>query len=167
MIWALTVACALLWLRIPAVRRRPLSCAIDLDGVARLLLLSTAAGLPLGAALSAVAVAGQGPVLDDVRAIVRMARIDGLEPALLRAPERISPLAASLAHAHTSGAPLRPSLEAFLDRRRRQRVAEAVARARRLGVVLVAPLALLLLPGFVLLVFGPVVVDNLTDLMQP
>jgi pilus assembly protein TadC len=98
---------------------------------------------------------------------VRLARIDGLESALLRAPEQLRPLATSLAQAHASGAPIRPSLEAFLDRRRRQRVAEAVARARRLGVVLVAPLALLLLPGFILLMFGPLVADNLVDLSRP
>lgn len=164
MIAAILLAGAVLWLRLPATRRRSRESGVDLDGVVRLLALASSAGLPLGAALVEITRRMSGGVIDDLRSVVRAAKTEGLTQALLRSPESLRLLAPSLAHAHTAGAPVGATLDAFLERRRRHQVAVAVARARRLGVLLVIPLALMLLPGFILLVFGPFVMDNLTGL---
>jgi tight adherence protein B len=73
------------------------------------------------------------------------------------------PLFARLALAQASGAPMTEAVTAFLAEFRAQRRMEAVTRMRRLPVTLMLPLGLLILPGFVVLFAGPIVVRSLAD----
>jgi pilus assembly protein TadC len=135
--------------------------AWSLDQVARLMLVAVSSGMPLATALRATSNAMSGPVARQMDAVARRALLVGTGRALIDAPPELQPLAAMLARAQVSGASVAGALEAFLEARRRAAVFEAVARARRLGIALVIPLTLLLLPGFGLVLFGPYVAEHL------
>jgi pilus assembly protein TadC len=68
------------------------------------------------------------------------------------------------ARATLTGASLVDALSALVAETRAARRAAALADARRLSVRLLFPLALLILPGFVVLVAGPVVIDGIARL---
>ena len=72
-----------------------------------------------------------------------------------------------LGEAAASGAPLEPAIRAYIDGERRHRHTGAIERARRLPVRLMIPMTLLVLPGFVVMVYGPAVVALVADLIGP
>lgn len=162
-VWTLIALVVARWpdrLRFPRRKATPPSAV----WIARLLLVCVNSGLPLGTALSRVAdnVDDRNGELDR---LVRRAALVGLERALLDVTESsLEPLAFSLAHAQVSGSSLTGVLSAFIERSRRDHLARSIANARRAGVLLVVPLALMLLPGFVLLVFGPFVLEQMEGL---
>lgn len=146
---------------LPRLRRRR---AVEVDGVdvaARLLVL-VGAGLPLISALHEVSASAPG--LDGV---VRRSRRVGSVAALAAAQGPMGPLLRRLADAAASGAPPEPAIRAYIDMERRRRHTLAVERARRLPVRLMIPMTLLLLPGFVLMVYGPAFIDLITSLAGP
>ena len=63
-----------------------------------------------------------------------------------------------------TGSPLGPGLDGLARAIRRDRAADEAARLARLPVKLVFPLALLVLPGFVLMTVGPAVLGGLARL---
>lgn len=71
---------------------------------------------------------------------------------------------AAAARSASSGAVLRPALDAVAETVRRERAAEERMRLARLPVKLLFPLALLILPGFVLLAVAPAVISGLARL---
>lgn len=133
----------------------------NLDQVARLMLVAVSSGMPLATALRAASDATSGPIARQMDAVARRAFLVGTGRALIDAPPELQPLAAMLARAQVSGASVAGALEAFLEARRRAAVFQAVAQARRLGIALIIPLTLLLLPGFGLVLFGPYVAEHL------
>ena len=80
---------------------------------ARLLAIATAAGLPLGAAIEAVAEDLDGPLADAVAEVRSISRTAGLSAALLGCDE-LGALGPVLARAHATGSPLGPPLDSFL-----------------------------------------------------
>ena len=64
----------------------------------------------------------------------------------------------------TTGAPLAVSLEAIAATMRSERASASRERMARLPIKLLFPLALLTLPGFVLMAVGPAVVSGLSRL---
>lgn len=149
--------------RPPVVPRRPPqrgsgSSEVDLT---RMLLVATASGLPLGTALERVVPTLVGPLAADVSGVVRASRRVGIHGALLGGLGALGPV---LARAHASGAPIVPTLQSHLATLNAARVARSLERARTAPVKLMAPLVLLLLPGFVALVVGPGIVDQVVDL---
>jgi pilus assembly protein TadC len=56
------------------------------------------------------------------------------------------------------------AVAAFLSESRATRRTEALEKVRRLPVSLMVPLGLLILPGFVVLFVGPIVLGSLVDL---
>lgn len=152
-----------------ARRRRAAAEARAVPELVDLFLLAASAGLPVGAALAAVAARAPPPVRPVLgRAQERTTQGVALADALAELGAELGPSAAelvdALAHAARTGAPLVPALErvAALSRDRRTRAAEAAAR--RLPVTLLFPLACCVLPAAVLLAVVPVVAGSLSSL---
>lgn len=137
----------------------------DATLLSRILLVGLAGGLPLRAALE-LASGHVGPVVRaELSGLLRIARRRGLAVALTAPTSGLTrSLFARLALAQSSGAPMVDALTAYLAESRAIRRGEAIERVRRLPVTLMVPLGLLILPGFVVLFVGPILLDSLTDL---
>ncbi len=131
------------------------------------LLVGTAAGLSLQAALERARSALDARSAAELEAVLRDARRRGLAAALESATGDLAPLLGRLSRSQTSGAPLTASIEAYAAEDRQFRKAAAVERARKLPVRLVVPLALLILPGFMLLTAAPAAVGFLSHMLGP
>jgi hypothetical protein len=150
-----------------AVVRRPAragraATAVDADLVPCVDLLGVAvtAGLGLEAALGAVAASGSGPVAAALGGVVGdLDRGTPLSDALGRLPERVGPsarpLVATLLVSLRTGAPLAAALQRLAEAERRRARRRVEARIRRLPVLLTLPLALCILPAFVVMTLVP------------
>ncbi len=137
------------------------------DQLGRVLYVALSAGLPVAAALE-FAVDEVGPTeAAEVRAVLRVARREGLGVALTGPEGASNRLFAVLARAQTTGSSAIKAVASFIDEERKDRRARAAEAAQRLPVKLTVPLALLILPGFVLLTVGPTVVGTLQRLLGP
>ena len=148
--------------RVPRGTAEGPSCESTTVDLARLLAIAVSAGLPLGAAIERVAPMLSGELAVTMDDVVRRSRRDGITAALLESD--LGPLGPPLARAHSTGAPVGRTLEAFLSAANSRRVSEALERARTAPVKLMAPLVLFLLPGFTALVVGPGLADQFLDL---
>ena len=152
-------------LRLPRFERRRKNQPIDVMVVARLLALSIASGRPLGRALEDVRnrlPESHVAVIDD---ILNRAKRHGLTRSLIETVGPLADLAERLAKAQVTGAPVGPALDAFISMLHDARRLQAVEEARTIGVKLIIPLTLLLLPGFLALVVAPFVLEQLEGLL--
>ena len=141
--------------------------APGLDHLGQVLFIALSAGLPVAAALE-FAAGEVGPVqATEVRRVLRAARSQGLSTALAAAGGTAGRLFAVLARAQLTGASAVKAVASFVDEERKERRARAAEAAQRLPVKLTVPLALLILPGFVLLTFGPTVISTIQRLLAP
>ncbi len=133
---------------------------VDVVLVLDLLEVAVASGAALPRAVQAVGDAVGG---DDGAALTAAARAlvlgAGWPAAWSAVPSRFAPVAECLADSWSSGAAPGPRLRAAADEVNRDRRRTAREAAGRLGVRLVLPLGLCLLPSFVLLGLVPVVVS--------
>lgn len=168
----MTIAvCALLALvivriRVPHLRRpdrRGIGPGFD-RRVAGLLRIGLSGGLPPVSALEAAAAELLGDERAELERIVRTVRIDGATAGLLSAGGPLAGMLRRLAAAHAAGAPMAETLAVHAAEARVRERARLLQRSRTLPVRLVVPLTLLLLPGFVALVPGPSVVEQIRSL---
>lgn len=153
-------------LPLPGLRlRRQERGHVDVLVVARLLALSIASGRPLGRALEDVRERLPQPSVAAIDDILGRANQHGLTRSLIETVGPLADLAERLAKAQVTGAPIRPALEAFISTTHDARRLRAVEEARIVGVKLMVPLTLLLLPGFLALVVAPFVLDQLDELL--
>lgn len=133
--------------------------------VGRVVQLGLAGGLPLTSSL-ALAVEEVGEfVAAELTATLRAARRDGISSAMAASTgTRMNHFFASITLAQASGAPMQDAVAAYLNDRRAARRSLALEQVRRLPVTLMVPLGLLILPGFVVLFVGPIVLNSLMDL---
>jgi pilus assembly protein TadC len=155
------------WKRRAANTRLRRARRADPDRLARGLLVGLSAGLPTAAALRRSAAEVGGEVGATAEHMLRQARRDGLAAALGRVEGELRPLATTLARAQLTGAALIPAVTAHVDERRAMARTRAIHEARTLSVRLVVPLALLILPGFVLIAAGPAVIGAINGLLGP
>jgi tight adherence protein C len=141
----------------------------QLPDVVDLLALTTAAGLPIAAALSAIGRRPGGPLGAALeRAAAHIERGGTIASALGLvvddAGASVRPLVDALAAHDRYGTPLAPALErvAIESRLRRRRQAEEAAR--RLPVTLLFPLVLTTLPAFALLTVVPLLAGSFGSL---
>jgi pilus assembly protein TadC len=147
-------------------RRSEREAALDVVSCARTLLVGLAAGLPLTAAIDLATHQVSPMVGSELTRVLRAAHRQGMAAALAGSEGRLTrPLLSRLALAQTSGAPMSEVVAAFLTETRTTRRAQALERVRRLPVALMVPLGLLILPGFVVLFVGPIVLGSLVDLL--
>lgn len=142
-------------------RRHP----ADVVTVSARLLVMVSAGASVVPALHA-AVAETG-LEADVTRLLRRARRLGTATAFASAAGPLAPLLRSLGEATLAGTALEPAIRSFIESERRRRHLRGVERARRLPVRLMVPMTLLVLPGFVLVVYGPALLGLVTDLLGP
>jgi len=143
---------------------RPVPHGPDVLLLADQVVLGLRAGLTLEGALRE-AHSDLAPAMGgEVAALLRAARHSGLGPALAGASGRGERLFRITADAVQTGASLAPAVEALSDELRHEDHARRLAAARRLPVRLLLPLALLILPGFVLVVVGPALLGSLARL---
>jgi type II secretory pathway component PulF len=141
--------------------------AFDPLVVARVVQVGLAGGLPLTAGLT-LAVGEVGHlVAGELTATLRTARREGMSSAMAASTGPLMrPLFGRIALAQASGAPMNEAVTAFLADGRAARRGKALEQVRRLPVALMVPLGLLILPGFVVLFVGPIVLNSLLDLSR-
>ncbi len=76
----------------------------------------------------------------------------------------MAPLSRRIATAVETGAPVRGALESLVEERLAVERNEGLIRARKLPVKLLFPLALLILPGFLVLTVGPALLTSIDRL---
>ncbi len=140
---------------------------VDVVAVARLAGIALRAGLSLPQALAHAEERVSEPTRGSVGDLRRRAQHDGLGPALAATQGPLGPFARRLAGIHRAGASLTQAIDGFERELVEAGHAERVARVRRLPVQLTLPLVLLVLPGCVLLLVGPTVIDELNRMIQP
>lgn len=99
------------------------------------------------------------PDYRELRRVARLASVAGLTSALPHTPDQLRPLVSQLARAQASGASLVGTVRRLLEDDLREERAARLARVRGLPTRLMLPVALLMMPGVVLLLYGPTVVD--------
>jgi len=132
--------------------------------VADLMALGATAGLGIRSSLEAAAGYAGAETGEDAAALLRAMDRRGVAAALAAEEGRLSGVARVLAGAAASGAPPAAALSAFAATRRHEQHAARLERARRLPVRMLLPLALLILPGFVVLAVGPAIFEGLARL---
>lgn len=121
--------------------------------VLMVLLVEVRSGLSVLAALqSAASLLAGHPAL---RRAARVATVSGLTSAISVAGPELRPVLAQLARAQVSGASIAGALRAMLERDLAAERARRIAVARSLPVRLMIPVTMLMLPGLVLLLYGP------------
>jgi hypothetical protein len=130
----------------------------DVSLLGELVLLALTAGLPFVASLAAAAEHLSAPLRREIVAIVRYASVSGADVALAGAGGPAAGLFGAVAGATSSGASVVDAVAGFVDERRQATHTARLGAARRLPVRLMVPLALLMLPGFVLLTVAPAMV---------
>jgi len=135
----------------------------DLTLLAELTALGLSAGHTFPVALETAA--ERVPrVGDEVRAIAREARRHGFALALNRAAAGAPGLYRIAARASLTGAPLLPAVHAHLDDLRGAERLRRLERVRTLPTKMLFPLALLILPGFIVLTVAPALLGALDRL---
>jgi pilus assembly protein TadC len=146
-----------------AVRAQRERLTVDLPLVLDLLAACLAGGAALPAAAAAVAAALPGPCADRLDAVARALALGSAGPdawSLLATGDPDDPLAPAarmLARAAEGGMPVAGAVGRLAEDARAASRASAEQAARRVGVLVVAPLGLCFLPAFVLLGVVPVV----------
>jgi len=153
--------------RLRSRRIAELEAGADVGMLAELVGLGLSAGLGLSQALTAARPFVHPQLSDEVGAVLRRAAHGGLATALAEASGRGRRLYLLTARAVVTGAPLAPAVDAFVAEAAAAERAAQQESARRLPVRLMLPLALLILPGFVLLTVGPTVLSALERFALP
>ena len=136
----------------------------DAVTLAELTGLGLSAGMSFVAALDAAAYEVGPPLAGEVQAVVRRSRHRGIAAALEESPGAARRLYLLAARATVTGAPVAAAVRAYVAEQRDAERARALAAARRLPVQLLFPLALLILPGFMVLTVGPALLGALERL---
>jgi hypothetical protein len=127
-----------------------------------LLLVELRSGLSVLAALTGVS--ASLPAYESLRRVSRLARVTGLVGALPYADDRLRPVMAQLARAQRSGASLGGTVRQMLESELAAERSRRIARARTLPVQLMIPVTLLMLPGMVLVLYAPSLLETFGDL---
>lgn len=134
--------------------------------VAGLVSVGLHAGLSLRGAL-ATAADTLGPSAQPIRRVLREGALTGTGHALAAATGPLAGLLRRLAEAERTGAPVLATIGAFEREHEAQARARMVERARKLPIRLTVPLTLLVLPGSVLALLGPTVLELLARAIAP
>lgn len=153
--------------RLMAERAEEAAAAADVVLLGELVSLGLGAGLTFSAALAAAAPEVAPPLRLEVEGLLRRSRRAGLSSVLTQETGRARRLYRLAARALATGAPLVAAVDAFVHDLRAEERARRLASARKLPVRLLVPLALLILPGFVLMTVGPALVTALERLAVP
>lgn len=127
-----------------------------------LLLVALRSGLSVLAAI--VEASATLPGYGSLARVGRVAMVSGLVAAMPHADEALRPVVAQLARAQRSGASLSGAVRHMLDQELAADKAARIARARSLPVRLMLPVTLLMLPGLVLFLYAPTLIEMFSEL---
>ena len=160
------------------VRARREQLVADLPLMLDLLASCLAGGAPLPEAARAVAAAVQGPAGERLTDVCRQLSVgtppaqawSGLtgspdDPTRGREVDPLAPAARALGRAAEGGAPVADAVARLAEDARAHARAQGQQAARRVGVLVVAPLGLCFLPAFVLLGVVPIVAGLVSPLL--
>ncbi len=136
----------------------------DAVALAELVGLGLSAGLSFVTALEAAGCEVGPPLADEVHDVIRRSRHRGIAAALEESGGAAQRLYLLAARATVTGAPVADAVRAYVAEQRDDDRTRALATARRLPVQLLFPLALLILPGFMVLTVGPALLGALERL---
>ncbi len=131
----------------------------DVATLAELTSIALTGGLGIRRSLELAGATVGGPMHDEVSALLARIRIDG-SAVLATADGTAAPLYRTLGRAALSGAPLLEPIGRLTDQLHRDQAAAEERQARRLPILMLFPLTLLILPGFVLLTVAPALLDT-------
>lgn len=144
--------------RLRLVRAARVRVEFDAIALGELTALGLTSGLTFMAALERAGDELGPPLRDEVVGIRRRSRHVGAAAALEQADGVAQRLYLLAARATITGAPVADAVRAYVVAERDVQRATALAAARRLPVQLLLPLALLILPGFMVLTVGTALV---------
>jgi pilus assembly protein TadC len=121
-------------------------------------------GLGLHASLQLAANEIGGNMATEVSAVLRRARIDGIAPALASSDGAGRRLYRTAARAAVTGSALVEPVVRLADEMNAEQAVLRLEAVRRLPVLMLFPLTLLILPGFLLLVIAPSFIDGFSRL---
>lgn len=121
-------------------------------------------GLGLHASLQLAANELGGNIATEVSAVLRGARIDGIAPALASSGGVGRRLYRVAARAAVTGSALAEPVVRLADEMNAEQAALRLEAVRRLPVLMLFPLTVLILPGFLLLVIAPSLIDGFSRL---
>lgn len=139
----------------------------ELELLTHSMLIGLSGGLSPAASLALSRKALRSPLGQEVDLVLRRSVQEGLTASLLKASGVGGRLFRQVGAAHLSGAPLGLALTALATEYREAARALAVERARQLPVKMVVPLTLLMLPGLLILMVGPLVLPSIVRLLGP
>ena len=139
----------------------------ELELLTHSMLIGLSGGLSPAAALALAREALRSRLGEEVDLVLRRSVQDGLTASLLNSAGVGGRLFRQVGAAHLSGAPLGLALNALATEHREAARARAVERARQLPVKMVVPLTLLMLPGLLILMVGPLVLPSVVRLLGP
>jgi pilus assembly protein TadC len=151
-------------LETPAARRRRGKLVDELPAALDLLSAMIAAGLPLRAAVRELVDASDGPLAEDLRAVIAqidLGRSDVDAWRSLRDHPALGGVSVDLARSVQSGTMITATLHRHATIARRDRRGEREARARTVGVKSVPPLMLCFVPAFLLISIVPIVASGI------
>ena len=166
----LTIGCPILAVALPVLivvvqsfRNRPKE--VPIRPVLLLVLVELRAGRSVLSALQSASAAF--PHHEELSLASRVASVSGLPAAVEVAPGDVGRLVAQLARCQRSGSPaadtVRSMLESDIGAERNRRI----ERARGLPIRLMIPMALLVLPGMILLLYAPTLLRMWHDMSAP
>ena len=161
---ALAVGAGVWWRRVSTRRRWVAKADDDVVVLAELVSMALSAGLSFPGALSAAADHVHPSLRSEVLGLLRRGRTAGMSWELLQTRGRGERLYRLAARAMATGAPVASSVDMYVNERRHEEKTVAEARARKLPVKLLFPLALLMLPGFLFITVGPTLLGALQRL---
>ncbi len=133
--------------------------------VLMMMLVELRSGLSVLAGLQSVS--ARFPDHRDLAASVRVATVSGLDQAVASANGQVKVMLAHLARALSGGGSGADAVRRMLDSDLAREKAARLARARSLPVQMMVPLTLFLLPGVVLVSYGPTLIALIDDLAVP
>ena len=131
------------------------------------MLIGLSGGLSPAAALLLARETLESELRDEVDRVLRRSVQEGLAASLVNSRGVGGRLFRQVGAAQLSGAPLGLALAALATEHRAAARATAVERARRLPVKMVLPISLLMLPGLLILMVGPLILPSVVRLLSP
>lgn len=138
---------------------------VGMRPVLLMLLVELRSGLSVLASLHAVARCL--PDFEELQRAVRIATVAGLPVAAERSTGPVLLLLSQMARAQASGSSAADAVRKMLDSDIARERTERLARTRALPIRLMIPLTLLILPGVILLAYGPTLISLLNDVVIP
>ncbi len=145
--------------------RRPRPPRPPIRPVLLVLLVELRAGMSTLAALQRAALVF--PTHYELNLAARVAMVDGLTSAVEECTGEVRKLVAQLARAQKSGSAVADAVRAMLDADIAAERSRRLERVRSLPIRLIVPITLFVLPGLVLLLYGPSLLRLFSEISGP